>query len=77
MKLTEIRKIIKISQEMGLKRIKIDTFEAEFFEAKPMVGVPEMTHSVTDLMPKPELADEAEMLFWSSGGLDDEDQPKQ
>lgn len=80
MKLTEIRKIIKISQEMGLKRIKIDNFEAEFFELstpKHLVGVPELTQADIGLVPKPELADEAEMLFWSAGGLEDDDQPKQ
>jgi hypothetical protein len=80
MKITEIRKIIKISQEMGLKRIKIDTFEAEFFELtqpKQLVGVPELTHSDIGLVPRPEIADEAEMLFWSAGGLEDDDQPKQ
>lgn len=80
MKLSEIRKIIKISQEMGLKRIKIDNFEAEFFEpyqSKQLVGVPEMTQTDIGLVPKPELADEAEMLFWSSGGLEDEEPAKQ
>ena len=67
MKLTEIRKIIKISQEMGLKRIKIDNFEAEFFELstpKQLVGVPELTQADIG-------------LFWSAGGLEDDDQPKQ
>ena len=57
--------MIKIAKKHGLKRMKLDDLEIEFFEKTPKrVGVPKGIENLTKPDPMPT---EDELLFWSSG----------
>lgn len=85
MKLSEIRKIIEFSQKNGLKRIKIDTFECEFFDPptsqKELVGVHDASEKSEYVAPIDQknipIEDEADLLFWSSDAYDEHIASKQ
>jgi len=61
-----MRELIKIAKKHGLKRLKLGTFEAEFFEKSPKrVGIPRGLKNLKVDQVSPPTEDE--LLFWSSG----------
>ena len=67
MKLSELRKVLKLAQAMGVKSLKHDGFEIEFHSSAPLTDQPsqpvESPEAILDSEPMPS---EEEFLYMST-----------